>query len=283
MNKRLGILLALVLVMGLLAFAAVTQQKGSANSEADASFSVVTDVGSAEDYYPTLNSSYGGYPVPSPDGSLRLAGLTRNPDASGMLVVKTDFLYDGEGKLAGANRYFDAEASYKYSKLFFGIDEAICRVEADDQGRISKVTFEPGTESEWFTEFTYPVGGAMQSTFHRKTVNSDGSVYENDYTADDFDARDEIRKSQSELSPDSEFQYDEDGLVIKATLAERSDLDGKPMTKVYFYQYITDNNGFLEYVFGPGRIAFNKHGYLAEYPLVPAGDCYYEYRYAPAV
>ena len=257
MNKRLGILLALVLVMGLLAFVAVTQQKGSANSEADASSSAVTDVGSIEDYYPALNSSYGGYPVPSPDGSLRLAGLTRNPDSSGMLVVKTDFHYDSEGKLAGANRYFDAEASYKYSKLFFGIDEAICRVEADDQGRISKVTFEP--------------------------VNSDGSVYENDYTAVDFDARDEIRKSQSELSPDSEFQYDEDGLVIKATLAERSDLDGKPMTKVYFYQYITDNNGFLEYVFGPGRIAFNKHGYLAEYPLVPAGDCYYEYRYAPAV
>ena len=78
MNKRLGILLALVLVMGLLAFVAVTQQKGSANSEADASSSAVTDVGSIEDYYPALNSSYGGYPVPSPDGSLRLAGLPQD-------------------------------------------------------------------------------------------------------------------------------------------------------------------------------------------------------------
>ncbi len=282
MNKRLGILLVMVLVMGILAFVAVTQLNGGANREADASFPAAAEVGTIEDYYPVLNSSYGGYPVPTPDGSLRLAGLTRNPEASSMLVVKTDFLYDTEGKLAGANRYFDTEASYKYSKLFFGIDEAFCRVEADNQGRISRVIFDPGTESEWFTEFSYPVDGARQSTFHRKTVYSDGSVYENDYTADDFNPRDEIRKSQSELSPDSEFQYDEDGLVIKATMAERSDLNGNPMTKRYFYEYIADNKGFLEYVFGPGRIAFNTHGYLAEYPLMPAGDCYYEYRYVPA-
>ena len=76
MNKRLGILLVMVLVMGILAFVAVTQLSGGANREADASFPAAAEVGTIEDYYPVLNSSYGGYPVPTPDGSLRLAGLT---------------------------------------------------------------------------------------------------------------------------------------------------------------------------------------------------------------
>lgn len=112
---------------------------------------------------------------------------------------------------------------------------------------------------------------------------ADGSVRELDVDVSDYRARNEVSKTQSELSPDSEFEYDEDGLVIEATMAGQTRLDGRPMTKMYFYQYIADNDGFLEYVFfESGRIAFNKHGYLAEYPLEPAGGCDYVYYYAPA-
>ena len=113
-------------------------------------------------------------------------------------------------------------------------------------------------------------------------TDADGTVHERDENVDDYLAQNEITKTQSELSPDSEFEYDEDGLVTRAKMAERTNLEGKPITKNYFYQYVADNNGFLEYVYGEGRISFNRHGYLTEYPLVPAGACYYEYYYVPA-
>ena len=286
MKKRLGILLVLALALGLCAYVAASQMKGGAGSDAGASSAsaAVADTGSIEDYYPRLNSSYGGYPVPTPDGSLRLTSLTRNPDTPGMLVVKTDFIYDDNGQLAGTECYFDAAASFKYLKMFFGWDPDSCLVEADDQGRISKVTMYPGWEDEYFTEFTYLDYRDVQKSFHMKTVYSDGTVQERDVVIDDYDPRNEIPKSQSELSPDSEFEYDEDGLVITAKMAGWTNTNGRQMYKHYFYQYVPDNEGFLEYVYSSssGRIAFNKHGYLAEYPVEPAGGGYYEYYYAPA-
>ena len=287
MNKRLGILFVLMLALGLCAYVAVSQQKGSAGIEADPSSTSAAgkDAGSIEDYYPKLNSSYGGYPVPTPDGSLRLTSLTRNPDSPSVLVVKTDFIYNDDGSLAETECYFDAAASYQYFKLFFGWDPESCLIEADDQGRLSKVIVYPGTEAEYYTEFTYLDYRDAQKTFHAKTVYSDGSVHERDVASADYDPRNEIQKTQSELSPDSEFEYDEDGLVESAKMAEWTDLNGKSVTKHYFYTYVPDNDGFVEYVISSrsGRISFNKHGYLAEYPVEPAGGGYYEYYYAPAV
>ncbi len=288
MKKRLSILLALALVLVLCVYAAMTLQPAGLNSAASGSSPSAavaergSEAGSIEDYFPLLNSSYGGYPVPSPDGSMRLASLSRNPDSPSMLVAKTDFIYDDDGNLAKTVCYFDAVASYQYLKLFFGWDPDTCLVEADDLGRILKVTIYPGLENEYFTTFTYPDDNTVQNTFHVKTQYADTSVHERDVNIDDYQARNEIKKTQSELSPDSEFEYDEDGLVIRATMADRTDLEGKPMSQVYFYQYIVDNNGFLECVYGPGRIAFNRHGYLTEYPMEPAGGCYYEYHYVPA-
>lgn len=281
MNKRLGIvlMLALVLVLVLGIFGAMTLRGNGDEGETTAASAQAL---SLEDFYPSLNSSYGGYPVPTPDGSLRLSSLKRNPDSPSMLVVKTDFLYDEEGRLAGTKSYFDAEASYQYLKLFFGWDPDSCLIEADAQGRASKVTVYPGQEDEYVTEFTYPDYRAEQQSFHAKTVYADGTVHERDENVDDYLAQNEITKTQSELSPDSEFEYDEDGLVTRAKMAERTNLEGKPISKNYFYQYVADNNGFLEYVYGEGRISFNRHGYLTEYPLVPAGACYYEYYYVPA-
>lgn len=294
MNKRLWIILMLVLVLGLSIFGAMALRVDAGRAEpagispaetAPAEPAPADSAGaealSLEDYYPPLRESYGGYPVPTPDGSLRLSSLCRNPDTPGMLVVRTDFTYNADGTLGGTRRYFDAEASCQYLKLFFGWDPEVCLVEADDQGRASRVTLNPGQENEYVTEFSYPAPGAEQQAFHVKTVYSDGSVQERDVLIEDYDPRDEIQKTQSELSPDSQFEYDEDGLVLRATMAGRTDLEGEPMTENYFYQYLADNNGFLEYVFGPGRISFNKHGYLTEYPLVPAGACNYEYRYVP--
>lgn len=281
MKKRLSILVVLALVLGLSAYVAATRLTDRAGSGAAAS-SASAEITSIEDYYPRLNSSYGGYPVPTPDGSMRLVSLNRNPDSPGMLVVKTDFLYDDEGRLTGANSCFDAVASYQYLKLFFGWDPESCLVEADSQGRVSKVTVNPGKEDEYSTEFTYLNSSAELSTFHTKTVYADGSVHERGENVDDYLPQNEISKTQEELSPDSKFEYDEDGLVIRAELAEWTDLDGKPMIKNYFYQYIADNNGFLECVYGEGRIAFNRHGYLTEYPIEPVGGCYYEYHYIPA-
>ena len=281
MKKKLGILLVLALVLGLCVYVASSQQKGGAGKETDAA---AMEAGSIEDYYPALNSSYGGYPVPTPDGSLRLTSITRNPVSPGTLVVKTDFIYDGDGRLAGTECYFDAAASYKYLKLFFGWDSDSCLIEADDQGRVSKVTINPGREDEYFTEYTYLDYRNEQKSFHAKAVYSDGSVHESNVAIDDYDPRNEISKSQGELSPDSEFKYDEDGLVIRAKMAEWTDMDGKPMTKTFVYQYVADSDGFLEYVYdvkGSGRIAFNRHGYLTEYPVEPAGGGYYEYYYAP--
>ena len=287
MKNRLGILLVLVLVLGLCAYVAVSQQKGGAGSEADPSLvsAAGTDAGSIEDYYPKLNSSYGGYPIPTPDGSLRLTCLVRNPDSPSMLVVKTDFNYDDDGNLTGTECYFDTAASYQYFKLFFGWDPDSCLVEADDQGRLSKVIVYPDTEYEYYTEFTYLDYRDVQKSFHAKTVYNDGSVHERDVVSEDYDARNEIQKTQSELSPDSEFEYDEDGLVTRARMAEWSDMEGRRISKTYIYQYVADSDGFLEYVYSysSGRISFNKHGYLAEYPVEPAGGGYYEYQYAPAV
>ncbi len=285
MKKRLIILVALALALGLCAYAAEHLTGGANGTKASSPASVVetaSEVGSIEDYYPRLNSSYGGYRVPTPDGSLRLTGLYRNPASPSMLVVRTDFTYDADGRLAETETYFDAAASYRYLKLFFGWDPDSCLLEQDIQGRISKVTINPGLEDEYSTVFTYPGDGAAHSVFHTRTKYADGSVNERDVYVRDYLARNEVSKTQSELSPDSEFEYDEDGLVIKAKMADMTDLNGKQMSKVYFYQYAADKNGFLEYVFGPGRIAFNRQGYLTEYPLEPAGGCYYEYYYAPA-
>ncbi len=250
------------------------------NIKVEADPSAVTEARPVEDYYPKLNDSYGGYPVPVPDGSQQLIRLTRKSNSSSELLFNTDFLYGEDGSLVGATCCFDTVASYDYMKQFFGWDENQCLVEADELGRISKMTFNPGTNSERTTEFTYPDENLMQTAYHSKSVYGE-TVYENDYTIDSFDVPGEIRKTQSELAPNSEIEYNEDGLVTKAVWQNRKDADGNPITDEYTYSYKADDDGFLKWVYGAGHFSFNDNGYLAEYSLMPAGYSYYEYKYAP--
>ena len=86
MNKRLWIILMLVLVLGLSIFGAMALRVDAGRAEpagispaetAPAEPAPADSAGaealSLEDYYPPLRESYGGYPVPTPDGSLRLS------------------------------------------------------------------------------------------------------------------------------------------------------------------------------------------------------------------
>lgn len=229
----------------------------------------------AGEYYPKLQESYGGIPVPVPDGTQRLTRVTLND--YNRLPVVAEFSYDASGNLVGVTSYFDSVGAYE---MFKWSEE----VEADEQGRVIKRVVSGGS-------FTY-IYGDDSTRYTYISQFGDNEPYQREVSLLDWQIPELVRQTPEEIVPYATFEYNDDGLPIYST-AELKYGDGETETREnrYTYSYETWPDGSLKnllrqdnddtynhYVF-----SFDEHGYLTDYYCYynPTPSMPFSYEYEP--
>ena len=242
----------------------------SVKVEVDPASSTALD--SIDALYPVLRDSYGGHPVPVPDGSRRLSKVQLyNSD---QLQVVAEPVYDADGTLISCTNYFDGVSSASVWSNY--------HPETDDQGRLIKLDFDSYTVSFDYAE------DEQSYTFTR--TYSDGKTYEQEYLLSDMAIPNIVRKSLDELSYGT-FTYNEDGLPSQGVYTWK-DADGNETseTEVYTYEYELAEDGTILSlsVRTDGRdyaspiLRFDEHGYLTDYSITFRNSYHFMYSYIDA-
>ena len=222
--------------------------------------------------YPVLRDSYGGHPVPVPDGSRRLSKVQLlNGD---QLQVVAEPVYDADGTLISCTNYFDGVSSASVWSNY--------HPETDDQGRLIKLDFDSYTVSFDYAE------DEQSYTFTR--TYSDGNTYEQEYLLSDMAIPNIVRKSLDELCYGT-LTFNEDGLPSQGVYTRR-DADGNETseTEVYTYEYELAEDGTILSlsVRTDGRdyaspiLRFDEHGYLTDYSITFRNSYHFMYSYIDA-
>ena len=216
---------------------------------------------SLKDFYPVLNESYGGYPVPTPDGSKRLTTVTMSVKQEkssfyyNMVPVITDLLYDqSDGIIGQATR--------------FGIftENGTLKCDFDDKGRLIYV------QSVSMGSVYYNYADDMLSYDFVAKVGE--NEHRGEFRLEDNLVTDRIRMT-AENFPWSDLEYQEDGLLTKWTnqiskscsYTYTCGADGT-ISKIEYSLYDTDTRLF----------EFDENGYLVSYTPV-WGDKTFSYTY----
>lgn len=205
-------------------------------------------------YFPDLHASYGGIPIPVPDGTER---LTRVIMESTDIPVVVDLSYLEDGTVAGEALRFDPVIASPSATL-----------ERDDQGRLTKATFE---KYDYSIEYSYADDGQS----YTRTFVRDGSTQSViDIKLEDQQISDLVARTPEEVNSDGIFEYNEDGLPIHSVTPLSN---GEMREHRYTYSYDTWENGSLKTILRQDNdntytydiLSFDDHGYLEQY------FCYY--------
>ena len=229
-------------------------------------------LGSIDALYPVLRESYGGHPVPVPDGSRRLNKVKLNN--SDRLQVAAEPVYDTDGAPVSCTNYFDGISSASGWSNY--------NPETDDQGRLIKLDFGSYTVS-----YDYAEDGQSYTLTRSYT---DGKTVEQDYLLSDMAVPNSVQKTLDELSY-GVFTYNEDGLPSQGVYTWK-DADGneKSETEVYTYEYELAEDGTILSlgVRTEGRdyvstiLRFDEHGYLTYYSIPFRNSYSFMYSYIDA-
>ncbi len=223
-----------------------------------------SDLQGAEELYPDLLESYGGYAPPTPDGSKRLVKVIM--ECASVIPVVCELSYDEHGKLVERKESFDGVAGYR----------GYVYEECDEQGRLSAQTYNRGKDNEYRVEYVYADDGQS----YRKITIWPNDTYEQEVRLDNYHIADWVKRSEEEKDPDSGFGYDNDGMVVKMVV------NGE-YTSQYAYDYLETDDGTLSVVKGVYNdwdasrdlICFDSNGYLSDYQAFPDSLCSFHYIY----
>lgn len=239
------------------------------------------------DFYPELNATYGGIPVPVSDGSQRLASVTmiRAKTVEAIPIVAY-VRYDRDGNIIGQALQF---GTTDMDTLTVTGD-----IETDDQKRISHFTShnDDGGYEVYFdyTEdglsYTSTAGGEIFQERGWDPVMTEVSLDANRVT-------DWVRFTGRNSKSDKEKEYTEDGLVSKITWNEMLKDGWNTYWKTYSYLYTPGQDGTLSEVRAKDKngdpaaliLSFDEHGCLTYYREIGDGGATgmeFVYRYEPA-
>ena len=201
-------------------------------------------------YYPPLNGSYCGIPVPTPDGSQRLVRVHSSDGLN--LDVAADVAYNEDGTVAGVTDSFDPVSSVRYTTQT-----------ADEQGRLA--TYKP-METRTL-EYRYGDDPAQYVI----VTTDNGNVSEREVKLDYERIPAWIQRiPEARESENQTIVLNEDGLVAENT---RKSTTGDVFSDTYTYTAETYPNGALkaviqnneEYGYSWPVIEFDPAGYLITY------------------
>lgn len=230
-------------------------------------------VSSIADFYPELYESYGGYAVPKPDGTERLASVRMESNRIDALDIVSSIVYDSGGNVAGLISRFDN-----------GILSSNVDYEFDEQGRVIRLQL---LEHDFDYTFSYADDGRSYTSVES---SSTGSGRETTFSLDECRITDMLRPSAD--AADTIDEYSEEGLLLRAPMSSRPD-------EVYFsydYSFERAPDGSLHKIKADRYyiedrwstvtvLEFDDHGYPLTFTKLPSyGDSVlsFEYGYTAA-
>ena len=205
-------------------------------------------------YYPPLKASYGGIPVPVPDGTERLMRvIMRSSD----IPVVADLSYLEDGAVAGETLRFDPVIAAPSATL-----------ERDEWGRLTKATYE---QYGYSIEYSYAEDG---QSYTRTFVRDAGTPSVMVINLKDQNISDLVGRTPEKVNSNGLFEYNEDDLPIRSVTPLGN---GETRENRYTYSYDTWEDGSLKALLRQDNdstytydiLTFDEHGYLERY------FCYY--------
>lgn len=186
--------------------------------------------GGVDAYYPDLNGSYCGVPVPRGDKQPTQVVVEASDYELGLV---TNFVYGGDGELLGVESYFDPAAAFsRYSRIG----------EADEYGRLIRLS----PSKDRTVEYTYDSDADLRPDHYtRKDTWSNGSRVDK-VNAVKYNPANWIKTPLEELMGRySEVNLNEDGLLESKGLGSST---GEVYRTTYAYSVDTYDNGAMKAV-----------------------------------
>ncbi len=203
------------------------------------------------DFYPILNDSYCGVPVPTPRGDKCLVRIVTK-DGSAPLCIVTDLNYDEAGTLMSTNSFFDTAGEYLAD---LALQDPVVDKTFDDEGRVTGIMTSFGNDAE-------VVYGEDPTVITMRRLQEGGNPYEREIRLDEKPIPDWIRKTPEEFETFADFILNEDGLTEQITNRKSGS------TQSYSYKAENYDDGSLKAVqrrIGSGKLPlmeFDPDGYL---------------------